>query len=69
MGTDFSSKQENNDSKNDVIKIRKIIYMFIFRSTDFSSKWENNDSENDAIKIRNIYIYIYLFKSTLQYQK
>ena len=30
IATDFSSKWENNDSKNDVINIRKIIYIYIY---------------------------------------
>ena len=29
QSTDFSSKWENNDSKNDAIKMRKIIYTYI----------------------------------------
>ena len=57
--TDFSSKQENNDSKDDAIKItNKQIYVLDLKPTDFSSKQENNDGKNDKNKRRkSIYIF------------
>ena len=61
LGTDFSSKQENNDSKNNANKIRKIIYIYIFISINwFFLQLGINGYKNDAIKIRIFYICIYI---------
>ena len=49
---DFSSRWENNDSKNDVIRIRKIvyIYIYIFILTLQYQKLKKGNMENTQIQ-------------------
>ena len=54
----LQSEDKRNGSKNDAIKIRKIIY--IYNQLIFLPNGKFYDSINDAIKIK-IYIYVYIY--------